>query len=121
MNDLRTYIQSKLNEIESIESGRPFPDNVIEDGVTYFGYELQEDFINSDCDSNYSMRISLIGRLVRKENSNENTLQIIDEALAQLKSKLKEMKFRYSYKDVSIETGIIKIQVTAEATYNEII
>ncbi len=120
MNEIRELIQSKLDMIEDVDSGVPIPDSIVEEGKTYFGYELQEAFVNLDCDSNYIMRIHLIGRIVRKENSEDNTLQKIDEALSKIKEKLKELHFNYGYRDVSLDNGIRKIEVTGEALYNEI-
>ena len=119
MNDIRTYIQSKLDEITDVESGMPIPDSIVEDGKTYFGYELQEDFNSSDTDSNYVMQVSIIGRIVRKEDPTENTLQIVDEALNKIKEKLKEMNFKYSYKDITMDE-FRKIQVTGNVYYNEL-
>ena len=119
MNDIRTYIQSKFDEIEGIDSGVPIPDSIVEEGKTYFGYELQEDFNSSDTDNNYVMQVSIIGRIVRKEDSTENTLQIVDEALKKIKEKLKEMNFKYSYKDITLDE-FRKIQVTGNVFYNEL-
>lgn len=118
MNGIRTYIQSKLNELVNVESGPPIPDSIVEDGKTYFGYELQEDFNDSDCDSNYTMQISIIGRIVRRENPGEDTLAIVDDALSQIKQKLKQMNFKYSYKDITLDE-FRKIQVTGSVYYNE--
>lgn len=120
MNDTRTLIQSKLNEIKTIDAGPPIPDSVVEDGQTYFGYELQETHIGGDCDSNYVMQVNLIGRLVRRVNDSEDTLKIIDEALSEIKKKLKEIRFSYDYRDVTIDNNLRKIEVDAEATYNEL-
>ncbi len=120
MNELRDIIQSKLNEIDSIDSGPPIPDDIVELGKTYFGYELQEDSIDSDMDRNYTMQMSLTGRLVRKNDPTENTLEKIDIALSKLKSKLKELNIKYSYRDISMDNGIRKILVTGNVTYNEI-
>lgn len=119
MNDIRTYIQSKFNEIENVDCGVPIPDSIIEDGKTYFGYELQEDFESSDTDKNYIMRVGIIGRIVRKDDPTENTLLIVDEALNQIKAKLKEMNFKYSYKDITLDE-FRKIQVTGNVFYNEL-
>lgn len=119
MNDIRTFIQSKLNEIVNVESGPPIPDSIVENGKTYFGYELQEDFRDSDTDSNYTMEIYLLGRIVRRENANEDTLSIIDSALNSIKTKLKEMNFKYSYKDITLDE-FRKIQVSGRVLYNEL-
>lgn len=121
MNDIRELIQLKLGMIANLEAGPPIPDDVIEVGKTYFGYEIQENCIDSDFDKNYIMQISIIGRLVRKNKRNENTLKILDETLTNIKNKFKEMNFRYTYKDVPLDDNIRKIQISAVAKYNEII
>lgn len=120
MNEIRKLIQSKLEQIEEIESGVPIPDDVVEISKTYFGYEIQEDFLDSDCDKNYTMQINVTGRLVRKNSTEEDTLKIIDIALSKLKSVFKNMNFKYSYQDITLENGIRKILFTASAKYNEI-
>lgn len=120
MKEIRELIQSKLDEIDNLESGVPIPDDIVEDSKTYFGYELQEDNAGSDLENNYTMQVSIIGRIVRKNDVTENTLEIIDEALKEIKKKLKELNFKYSYKDITLDNGIRKIQVSGSAKYNEI-
>ena len=119
MDGIRTLIQSKLDELENVNCGVPIPDGMIEQGETYFGYELQETYRNSDLNKRYTMQIDLTGRLVRKDDPEENTLQIMDNALEELKEKLKELNFKYSYNDISFQAGIRKILVKADARYNE--
>lgn len=116
---MREYIQNKLNEITELDSGEPIADDVVEEGKTYFGYDLQETYVNSDFDSNFTMQVNLTGRLVRKINPTENTLAIVDSVLSKLKEKFKEMNFKYNYQDVTLDNGIKKIIVTAEGIYNE--
>lgn len=120
MDEIRELIQSKLNEIASIDAGVPIPDGMVEDGQTYFGYELMETYRDSDLHKCYTMQVDLTGRLVRKENETENTLQIMDSALEDIKAKLKELNMKYSYNDVSFQDGIRKILVKANVRYNEI-
>ena len=119
MDETRTLIQAKLDEIESVDSGVPIPDGMVEEGQTYFGYELQEEYRDSDLNKRYIMQIFLTGRLVRKESDEENTLQIMDHALELIKEKLKELNFKYSYNDVSFQDGIRKILVKANVRYYE--
>ena len=119
MDGIRTLIQAKLSEIQDVNSGVPIPDGMVEDGETYFGYELQETYRNSDLNKRYTMQIDLTGRLVRKDNAEENTLQKMDQALEEIKAKLKELNFKYSYNDISFQDGIRKILVKAEVRYNE--
>jgi hypothetical protein len=117
---MRVYIQTKLNELSNIEIGPFIPDGMIENGTTYFGYQLQEDYQSSDTDKNDHIRVSIIGYVIRKVSANEDTLQIIDEASNQIKSKLKELNFKVSLKDVTLNDDIRKIQVTGYVYYNEI-
>ena len=117
---MREYIQSKLDEIDDLDSGEPIADDVVEEGKTYFGYDLQETYIDSDYDNNYTMQVNLTGRLVRKINPTENTLAIVDSVLSELKEKFKEINFKYGYQDVTLDNRIKKIVVPAEGIYNEI-
>lgn len=119
MNGIREIIQSKLDEIENMECGVPIPDDIVEEGKTYFGYEIQEDYLNSDFDKNYTMQVNITGRIVRKNNSLEDTLKIVDEAISNLKIKLKDLNFKYNFKDITLENNIRKILVTGNTKYNE--
>jgi gas vesicle protein len=117
---MRVYIQTKLNELSNIEIGPFIPDGMIENGTTYFGYQLQEDYQSSDTDKNDHIRVSIQGFVLRKVSTSEDTLQIIDEASNQIKNKLKELNFKVSLKDVTLNDDIRKIQVTGYVYYNEI-
>ena len=119
MDGIRVLIQSKLSEIAEINAGVPIPDGMVENGQTYFGYELMEDYRSSDFNKRYVMNVNLTGRLVRKDNQEENTLEVMDLALEKLKEKLKELNFKYSYNDISFQDGIRKILVKAEGRYSE--
>lgn len=117
---MREYIQSKLNELSNIEIGPFIPDGMIENKTTYFGYQLQEDYQSNDMDKNEHIRMSIIGFVIRKVSTDEDTLQIIDTASKQIKEKLKELNFKVSSKDVTLTDDIRKIQVTGYVYYNEI-
>lgn len=124
MDDIRTQITTALNEITSVESGVPIPDDMVEDGKTYFGFELQETHIDGDQENNYTMEITLTGRIVRKvdKSGTENTIQVVDEALEDIKAKLKTLNFKYNYNDISQYTDDYrKILVKAYVKYNELI
>lgn len=120
MKEIRNLIQTKLEEIKDLESGVPIPDDIVEIGKTYFGYELQKDYVDSDMDKNYTMQLSITGRIVRKNDTTENTLEIIDNALYKIEQVLKNLNFKYSSKDITLENGIRKILVTGSVKYNEI-
>lgn len=119
MKNLRTLIQEAL-DIEGLDAGVPIPDDLVVDGETYFGYTLDQGFIDSDFNRNYSMRINLNGHLVRKNNSEENTLAIMDDMLEKIKEALKSLNMKYDYSDVTIDDNVRKIHITATVRYNEI-
>lgn len=122
MEEIRNKIQAKLNEIPNLICGEAIPDGMVENGTTYFGYELMLNYVPqySDLDKNYTMEINLTGRIVRRKTSNENTLSIVDTALSNIKEKLKELNFKYSYNDINTDNNFKKILVKAYVRYNEI-
>lgn len=119
MEEIRRLIQEEFDQLTSVDCGVPIPDGMVEEGKTYFGYELQEINLGSDLDKRYLMQISLTGRLVRKELENEDTLHIIDTALSDIKNALKTLNFKYSYNDITFQDGIRKIFVRATVSYWE--
>ena len=116
---MREFIQSKLEEIEGLEVTPEIPDDLIEDGKTYFSFSLQNDFQNSDLDKNYTYRPSFIGFVKRRKNTTENTLEIVDNMTIQIVNKFKELNFKTSYNDVTVDS-IQKNRVTGNSLYNEI-
>ena len=117
---MRAVIQNKLNEIESIDCGEVISDDIIEDDVTYFGYQVNKIFVNSDFDHNYTYRVSLTGYVTRRVQSAENTTQIVDNASNKIIEKLKELNLKCDAEDISIENNIKKIKISGNTTYNEI-
>lgn len=117
---MRVFIQTKLNELKDIEIGPFIPDGMIENKTTYFGYQLQEDYQNSDMDKKDHIRVSIQGFIMRKVANDEDTLQIIDNTSIKIKNKLKELNFKVSLKDVTLADDLRKIQVTGYVYYNEI-
>lgn len=120
MEELRKLIQSKLTEIPLLSCGEAIPDGMVENGETYFGYELQEVYIDGDLGENYTMEVTLTGRLVRRKAMAENTTQIVDAALENIKEKLKELNFKYTYNDINTDSNFKKIYVKAHARYNQL-
>ena len=114
---MRTYIQSKLDEIINIESGEMISDDIIEENTTYFGYQLTKSYINSDYEKNCTYRVNITGFVTRRIQSEENTTQIVDEATDEIIDKLKEINFKCNSEDVSIENNLRKSRITG---YNEI-
>lgn len=117
---MRILIQSKLNEIKTINCGEMISDDIVEDNVTYFGYQVNKNFINSDYDYNYTYKVSIIGYITRRVQSNENTTQIVDNASNIIINKLKELNFKCDSEDISIDNNIKKIKITGSTMYNEI-
>jgi len=117
---MRTDIQSLLNELTNIETGAEVPDDILEGYTTYFSYSLNNQLIGSDTDNNGSYRVNLIGYVKRVVKTDENTLQIVDDAVEDIISKLKEFNIRCSYSDVTDLDSIIKIRISGIEIYNEI-
>lgn len=120
MNELRELFQEEFDRISTVESGVPTPDSMVEEGVTYFGYELEERYQNQDLNHSNVMQVILTGRIVRRKSSSENTLAIVDEALENIKAALKNLNIDYSYRDVSQFTdGFQKIAIEGSTYYYE--
>ena len=117
---MRTDIQSLLDELENIETGPEVADDVIEGYTTYFSFELNNQMLNSDTDNNFTYRVNLTGYVKRIVKTDENTLQIVDDAVEDIISKLKEFNIRCSYNDVTALDSIIKVRITGVGIYNEI-
>lgn len=117
---MRTLIQQKLDELDYIDSGEIISDDIIEDNVTYFGYQINKNYINSDMSQNYTYKVSIIGYIVRRIKDKENTTKIVDIATDNIIKKLKELNFKCNSEDVSISNNIRKTKITGYTKYNEI-
>lgn len=116
---LRQFIQAKLEELD-IEVGTELPDEMLVEDKVYFSYLLNNNNIDNDFDRNGTYNVSIIGYLKLKSSPEIDSLDVIDKAQIELKNKLKEINFSVSYNDVSIIDNIRKIQVRANAKYNDI-
>lgn len=112
---MREVIQAKLEEIEDIEVGELRSDDVLENEVTYFGYRVTGNFVDSDMDNTYEMLANVNGYVSRLDNREENTLLIIDNARRKIIEKLKELNFMTTWEDVSIDNGIRKVHIVGNA------
>lgn len=117
---MRTLIQNKLQEIDTIDSGEMVSDDIVEDGITYFGYQINKTFLNGDYERNHTYRVSITGYVTRRIKSTENTTQKVDEASEKIIKKLKELNFKCNLEDVSIDNNIKKIKISGYTMYNEI-
>ena len=91
-----------------MESTPELNNEVLKEGTNYFSYSLSRNFMGSDTGRNYTYEVTLIGFIERIKNDEEDTILILDELQSQIESKLKELNFRLSFEDVSIEDGIKK-------------
>lgn len=117
---MRALIQNKLQELENIDCGEIISDDIIEDDVTYFGYQINKNFVNGDFDHNYTYRVSITGYVTRRIKPEENTTQIVDNASDDIINKLKELNFKCNSEDISIDNNIKKMKINGYTTYNEI-
>lgn len=117
---MRETIQSKLEELENIDSGKIVPDDIVVENTTYFGYELSKNYINTDQDKNYTYRQNITGYVVRLLDMTENTQEIVDNAVEDILDKLKELNFKCNSRDINLTDNLVKVQITGYADYNEI-
>ena len=117
---MRALIQNKLEELENIECGEIISDDIIEDDITYFGYQVNKNFINSDFEQNYTYRVSITGYVTRRVKAEENTTEIVDNAADEVITKLKELNFKCNSEDISIDNNIKKMKINGYTSYNEI-
>lgn len=117
---MRALIQNKLEELETIECGEIISDDIIEDDVTYFGYQINRNYVNSDFNQNHTYRVSITGYVTRRIKSTENTTKIVDDATDEIINKLKEINFKCSSEDISIDNNIKKMKISGYTMYNEI-
>ena len=108
---MREQVQSKLVELTDIDVGEFRADDILETRETYFGYQLTNNYIGTDNERTYTMQCNINGYISRLDDKTENTLSIIDNARALIIEKLKELGFRTTYEDVSINNGIRKIHI----------
>ena len=120
MDELRSLIQTRLEEIQDLEVSSEVPDDIIETDKTYFSYTLQKNYQGSDLNKNFTYEIFLEGFIKRKETTEENTLQIVDNFQDEIEEKLKELNIKTSFRDVSVLDNIRKIRVFGTVRYNEI-
>ena len=117
VNDLRKLLQSKLNTISGLSSGRAKPDDVIEEDEIYYGYELTTSAENYGLEYQYSeLSITLTGRLVSKNKS----LATMDSYANQIAEVLKELRFRYIIQDVTEYDKINKVLINGHTSLNEV-
>jgi len=117
---MRETIQEKLEELNNITSGGIISDDIVEESTTYFGYELSTTYLGSDLEKNYTYRQNLTGYVVRLLDVTENTKAIVDEAVEEIKEKLKELNFKCNSRDINISDNLIKVQITGYSDYNEL-
>ena len=117
---MRTLIQNKLEELKTIECGEIISDDIIEDDVTYFGYQVNKNFINSDFNQNHTYRVLINGYVTRRIKPEENTTEIVDSTSEEIINKLKELNFKCNSEDISIDNNIKKMKINGHTIYNEI-
>ena len=117
VNNLRRMVQSKLNEIEGLEAGLIVPQELVEEGRYYFGYDLRTSLGKRDLSyDNERYTISVIGYLSTKGGTQKQ----FDDYLDAICDKLGELRFRPTTQDSPIapDTGYRRCMLTAYAQAN---
>ena len=117
LNPLRKMIQSKLNEIEGLESGIIVSQDLVEIGRYYFGYDVRTSLNRRDLSyDNEQYTVSLVGYLSTKGGTQKE----FDDYLDAICEKLGELRFRPTTQDSPIapDTGYRECMLTAYAQLN---
>lgn len=117
LNPLRKLIQSKLTEIDGLESGIIVSQDMVETGRYYFGYDLRTSLNHRDLSyDNEQYTVSIIGYLSTKGGTQKQ----FDDYLDAICKKLGELRFRPTTQDSPItpDTGYRECMLTAYAQLN---
>lgn len=117
VNNLRRMIQTKLTEIEGLESGIIVAQDLVEVGRYYFGYDIRTSLNKRDLSyDNEQYTISIVGYLSTKGGTQVE----FDEKLDAICDKLGELRFRPTTQDSPIvpDTGYRECMLTAYAQAN---
>lgn len=119
INNLRKIIQSKLNEIDGLESGIIVAQDLVETDRYYFGYDIRTSLNKRDLSyDNEQYTISVIGYLSTKGGTQKQ----FDDYLDAICEKLGELRFRPTTQDSPItpDTGYRECMLTAYAQANSL-
>ena len=117
VNTLRQMIQSKLTEIEGLESGIIVAQDMVETGRYYFGYDVRTSLNKRDLSyDNEQYTVAIIGYLSTKGGTQKK----FDNYLDAICEKLGELRFRPTTQDSPIapDTGYRECMLTAYAQLN---
>ena len=117
LNPLRKLIQSKLTEIDGLESGIIVPQELVEEGKYYFGYDVRTSLNHRDLSyDNEQYTVSVVGYLSTKGGTQKQ----FDDYLDAICEKLGELRFRPTTQDSPItpDTGYRECMLTAYAQTN---
>ena len=117
LNSLRKLIQSKLTEIDGLESGIIVSQELVEEGKYYFGYDIRTNLNHRDLSyDNEQYTVSVVGYLSTKGG----TQRQFDDYLDAICEKLGELRFRPTTQDSPItpDTGYRECMLTAYAQAN---
>lgn len=117
---MRESIQSVLEELTSVESGKIIADDIVVENTTYFGYDISTNYMETDFNKNCTYRVNITGYIVRLVDTTENTQLIVDAATEDIINKLKELNFKCNSEDVTSTDDLIKTKIRGYADYNEI-
>ena len=117
VNTIRRLVQSKLTEIDGLESGIIVAQDLVEEGRYYFGYDIRTSLNHRDLSyDNEQYTISVIGYLSTKGGTQAE----FDKYLDAICDKLGELRFRPTTQDSPItpDTGYRECMLTAYAQAN---
>lgn len=115
INKFRTMVQTELNNIEGLESGKIISDDLIQSGVYRYGYEVATSVSNKSIgyDNDYIV-INVTGYLTTKGDSLANFDKYTDEIC----NALSKLNIRTTTKDITTYDTTRKAMITGSVILN---
>ena len=115
VNEFRTMIQTELTKIQGLEPGKIISDDVIQEGVYHFGYEVSTSVVMSSLDySDDTMILNVTGYLTTKGGS----LADFDNYTDQICTALSNLRIKASTRDITTYDQTRKTVITGSVYLN---
>lgn len=115
INTFRTMVQTELNKIEGLDPGKIISDDMIEEGVYHFGYEVATSVVSKSIDySNDNMILNVTGYLSTKGGS----LEDFDKFTDAICDALSNLRIKATTKDITTYDQTRKTMITGSVILN---
>lgn len=115
INKFRTMIQTELTKVEGLDPGKIISDDMIEEGVYHFGYEVATSVVSKNIDySNDNMILNITGYLSTKGGD----LSTFDKYTDEVCNALSKLNIKTTTKDITTYDQTRKTMITGNVILN---